>query len=219
MEIKFEHLATLILYEDDITLEEKEGIAEGTITKIQDLDDDPVFDWKHGDMISIDTFRDSGVYFINSDGTLIPNPDFSGSGYLTIPLYISKKFKNAYKAYEHYEYTHLELAYDDEFIQDTFGKFDSDFSFCIGKYDGFIDVSYPNDKENSFYFDEKLTKKSIIDWWEGSKLPQTSFEFSCYYGEDDYTEFGQKHLPENNGPYDIFPTWSIRAPRSWGGYH
>jgi hypothetical protein len=47
------------------------------------------YDLKHGDVLSFDEYRDveSQIAVLRDDGriTLIPNPDDSGSGYLTIP--------------------------------------------------------------------------------------------------------------------------------------
>ena len=52
-----------------------------------------------GDAIRYSSYRDTGTIFLGWDGELIPNPDLSGSGYLTIPLKVTKHFKNAVKYY------------------------------------------------------------------------------------------------------------------------
>uniref|UniRef100_A0A0G4F119 F-box domain-containing protein n=1 Tax=Chromera velia CCMP2878 TaxID=1169474 RepID=A0A0G4F119_9ALVE len=46
-------------------------------------------DLKFGDVLALGNFRDVGSAFVGLDFRLISNPDFSGEGYLTVPLSLS----------------------------------------------------------------------------------------------------------------------------------
>jgi hypothetical protein len=54
-------------------------------------------DWdvKAGDVISWSQGRPTETFFVTAEGTLLKNPDTSGSGYLTIPLSITSQFSDA----------------------------------------------------------------------------------------------------------------------------
>ena len=56
--------------------------------------------YNFGDLVAFSDYRDTGTYIIGKDGVLIPNPDYSNSGYLTIPYEItaglSKRIKRIF---------------------------------------------------------------------------------------------------------------------------
>lgn len=90
---------------------------------------------KHGDIINFGEDRQKYTYIYNaplpsSDPDFIKNPDASGSGYLTIPLSITKtiKTKDTLKYYSKVikklgvEFGDIELSVDDKTILNIFKK-------------------------------------------------------------------------------------------------
>ena len=55
---------------------------------------------KFGDVVAFSPYRDTKTYIVDINGNLIPNSDFSGAGYLTIPYEVTKYMKNATKFYQ-----------------------------------------------------------------------------------------------------------------------
>ena len=51
--------------------------------------------YNYGDLVSLSTYRDTGTMFIGKNGNLVGNPDYTSSGYLTVPYEITKYLKNA----------------------------------------------------------------------------------------------------------------------------
>ncbi|CAF0959835.1 unnamed protein product [Adineta ricciae] len=57
------------------------------------------WDVKPGDVISWSEGRPTETFFVTSEGTLLKNPDTSGSGYLTFPLSITSQFSDVLDSY------------------------------------------------------------------------------------------------------------------------
>ena len=80
---------------------------------------------KFGDIVSFSPYRDTKTYIVDINGNLIPNTDFSGSGYLTIPIEITKYMKNAIKYYKNIltnrDNANIYLRHDDLFIVKSYG--------------------------------------------------------------------------------------------------
>lgn len=76
--------------------------------------------YKYGDLIRFDEFRDNKTYIIGENGKLVKN--FGCDGYLYIPREITKNFDNATKIYPEdvFFYEIMELRYDDLLIRKVF---------------------------------------------------------------------------------------------------
>lgn len=179
-------------------------------TNVRDLEPLKSIDWKHGDIIHAPSRY---FWFIDKDGNIINNPDFSNAGYISIPLEISSKFKDARKSYRNIGYEHLELSHNDKYIVNKIGKFDDGFSFVILD-DEDIEVTFPDGKKNIFLFHKRLNKDLIMKWWEGSKLPQAKLKLTYYFDNTDKTKFYLKDAPD---PFLIPATWNATALGSNGG--
>lgn len=76
-----------------------------------------------GDVINLGQDRQKYAYVFTSNGGFIKNPDESGSGYLTVPLSITKSMKDAVGHYSGVirklgvEFGDIELGMNDAFIQ------------------------------------------------------------------------------------------------------
>ena len=55
--------------------------------------------YNFGDLVAFSAYRDTGTYIIGKEGNLVPNPDYSCSGYLTIPYEITQHLDNAVEKY------------------------------------------------------------------------------------------------------------------------
>lgn len=79
-----------------------------------------------GDIINLGQDRQKYAYVFTSDGGFIKNPDESGSGYLTVPLSITRSMKDAVGHYSGVirklgvEFGEIELGMNDAFIQKIF---------------------------------------------------------------------------------------------------
>ena len=179
-------------------------------TNVRDLEPLKSIDWKHGDIIHAPSRY---FWFIDEDGNIINNPDFSNAGYISIPLEISSKFKNARESYRNIGYEHLELSHNDKYIANKIGSFDEGFSFVILD-DEDIEVTFPDGKKNIFLFHKRLNKELIMKWWEGSKLPQAKLKITYYFDNSDKTKFYLKDSPD---PFLIPAAWNATALGSNGG--
>ena len=81
---------------------------------------------KFGDVVAFSPYRDTKTYIVDINGNLIPNPDFSGSGYLTIPLEVTKYMRNATKFYQNVlilrDNSNIYVRHDDLFIAKAYGS-------------------------------------------------------------------------------------------------
>ncbi len=82
-----------------------------------------------GDIVNFGDYRQSGCYFVGGSDehrVMVKNPDNSGSGYLTIPMVISKKFPNVLSHYSNVitkldnQITDVEIPNEDVMINKLF---------------------------------------------------------------------------------------------------
>ncbi len=117
--------------------------------------------YKFGDIIQFsDANRDTESYIVGRKGQLVLNPDLSCSGYMTIPLKITKRFFNAIKHYHDYitnveTYSvALELRSDDEWIIETFKRaFPKEWKIVVWYNDGefeYVSIDFGNGKSQDF---------------------------------------------------------------------
>ena len=78
-----------------------------------------VYSYNFGDLVAFSEYRDTDTYIIGKNGELISNPDYSASGYLTIPYEITQYLNNAVEKYSDVEPMYIDLRYDDKFILDN----------------------------------------------------------------------------------------------------
>ena len=98
--------------------------------------------WKLGNIFSFDYYRDTKTLIVGPNGVPIMNPDYSNSGYLTIPVEITEHFENAY---DHFKdiiddtdriSVCLELYGSDKYIYKLFNICDDDWIFELWFSDG-----------------------------------------------------------------------------------
>ena len=86
-----------------------ENIDSEIITNISQLPKDFYPEWRHGDILNTSNFRESGYFFINKNGDLHRNPDYSKAGYLTVPWVISNEFKSNFGAIPKKSHIYLKI--------------------------------------------------------------------------------------------------------------
>nr|QBK86425.1 MAG: hypothetical protein LCMAC102_02200 [Marseillevirus LCMAC102] len=113
--------------------------------------------------------RDCGSYVIGRNGEMIPNSDHSDSGYMTIPIKITKRLYNTMKYYHDYinnktTCADFELRHDDGWIIDTFGReFPKEWKKIVVTYNdgGFFMLEIESENGEVEFFDEMLTFDEI----------------------------------------------------------
>ncbi len=114
--------------------------------------------------------RDGGSYIVGCNGELIPNLDYSSSGYMTIPIKITKRLPNTMKYYHDYindktTCADFELRHNDGWIIDTFGReFPKEWKKIVVTYNdgGFfmLEIKFENG-EVEFFDDFKNLKNDV----------------------------------------------------------
>ena len=114
--------------------------------------------YNYGDLVAFSDYRDTGTCIIGKNGKLVDNPDYSGSGYLTIPYEITQHLNNAVEKYSEVEPTYIDLRHDDKFILDNINtksckiskKWEWKFTWSCGNE---LFVKFPNGTEHGFDVD------------------------------------------------------------------
>lgn len=128
-----------------------------------------------GDLLLTDDHRHVGTFIVGKENALLPNPDYSGSGHLTIPFEITQYLTDATRKYEsdEIEYTHIDLRPDDQFITDTFGMgsvpADSPFRFTWLPDQYEVYVLFPNGHEQNFQVGS--SRGDVLAAYSGSLPP------------------------------------------------
>jgi hypothetical protein len=103
-------------------------------------------EWNIGDVMALSDYRQTHTFIIGPDYKPIMNPDLSGSGYLSIPLIVTKLFDNPITHYD-------QIIKDDDtssislvvlpncsFIKEKYGRsFPEDWSIILWYSDGRLD--------------------------------------------------------------------------------
>lgn len=170
--------------------------------------------YKLGDILAFDDYRDVCTYIVGKDGLLVRNPDYSGSGYLSIPIEITKHLGNTYEHYQEHLISSdtcsvaLELRQDDGWILAKFGQaFPAELKQIIlwyswGKFDH-LWIDFGNGRDQEFgNHDEDF--EEILNYYEDTKEVQSSF-MAWYNIEGEI--------------YDLVQEWKekykLQLPRSW----
>jgi len=195
------------------------------IKSMKDLKKYNLYDgpYEFGDIVRLNEYRDTGTFFVGEKGELIENPDNSGSGYLTVPLEITKHFDDAIKKFEidYLEINDIELKYNDKLILDKINtknckiKENDNFILSYYFYDNTLEVIFPNGNHNRFDINE-LTANKIKKWYKSSQLQQSKITVEISVKDDDYIRFKKKY---KDNYYPKCPTtWSTDyGGGSYGG--
>ncbi|UJR29096.1 hypothetical protein I4U23_010310 [Adineta vaga] len=136
-------------------------------------------DWdvKPGDVISWSKERPTETFFVTSEGTLLKNPDKSGSGYLTIPLSISSQVSDVINYYSSVldtlgrdNVSSIELLPTDAFFATHFSKQPltasirnrTDINYSFDPNDEILYVTLPTNPNQSQDFPLNSTKLDDI---------------------------------------------------------
>ena len=209
------------IYLEGRTLEEDPDVDFENLHNISQLSN-YVEDYNFGDLVVTSDFRDTGTYIIGKDGRLVGNPDYSNSGYLTIPYEITKYLNNAIKKYGGYPISHIDLRYDDKFILENINtndcKVPKNWKYTLSG--DVLIVKFPNGKEHGFNF-EKTDACMIKLWYEGSQEPQAEIKVRFEVKDESLDRFKEKYGEENykwlSAKPEIPVTWSISYSGSGGG--
>ncbi|CAF0866203.1 unnamed protein product [Rotaria sp. Silwood1] len=149
-------------------------------------------DWdvKSGDVLSWSEGRPTETFFVTSEGTLLKNPDTSGSGYLTIPLSITSQFADAVDYFSSVldsigrnYVSSIELAPTDSFFKKQFSKAlppsiknRTDLSYSLDPNDEVLYVTLSSKPNQSQNFQLATTKiEDIIQWISTSNETKVKF--------------------------------------------
>ncbi|CAF0976375.1 unnamed protein product [Didymodactylos carnosus] len=180
-------------------------------------------DWdvSPGDVLSWAKYRASECYFVLDDGTLLKNPDRSGSGYLTIPFIITQHTRNVMMMYEYvlnelgkdYVST-IEMHPQDKFIVRNYGELPE--RMCTRNleyiYDPlekflYVHVTGTSGKSKEFKLGE-TTVKDIEQWYNGIKDEQAQLRVQYNFDGVQYQKYRDYKLQYET--IQIPKTWTIQ---------
>ena len=173
--------------------------------------------YNYGDLVAFSDYRDTDTFIIGKEGKLVYNPDYSGSGYLTIPYEITQYLDDATLKYSETEAMFIDLRYDDKLILEKINlknnKLPKDWKYTYYTIEKEIQVEFP-DKQHSFDVNN-TSAYQIKKWYKESNLEQSKLNVYCKIEGKNYDNFYNKHglyvLPK------IPSTWSITSKGSGGG--
>lgn len=182
---------------------------------------------KHGDVVSFDEYRDveSQIAVCRDDGTiaLVPNPDDSCSGYLTIPREVLVNVSDALDLYRvvitdskagYLGRINFNLSPQDKFIVDRLGQVPSDWYFDLSLQDGRVDelaIQIPGFQWENFDPDS-VTREAVEERRQSAaaRPPLVSIHVWVDLSNgDEYERYVKKY--GNPGTYGQFPN----VPSSW----
>ena len=108
-----------------------DGVADGSVKSpsASEIEKQLKIKLNVGDIVNFGDYRQIGCYFVGGTSehrVMVKNPDNSGSGYLTIPLVMSKKFSNVLSHYSDVireldnQITDVEISNEDVIIKKLF---------------------------------------------------------------------------------------------------
>lgn len=172
--------------------------------------------YNFGDLLSFDQYRDIDTKIIGKNGVLVSNPDYSGSGYLTIPFEITQYLDDATNKYKDIDVSCIDLRHDDKFIKENIGEIPKSWNFKFTKTDDdIISVEFPNRRVNDFEIGS-TNAQDIYDFYLGSQKEQATIKLYYSIKGEKYKEFrdkyGYKTVPDN-----LLKTWSVEYGSGGGG--
>ena len=192
---------------------------ESEIKNISQLSD-YVTNYNFGDLVAFSDYRDTGTYIIGKNGELIYNPDYSNSGYLTIPYEITQYLDDAVNKYQGVDTMYIDLRYDDIFIKTNINtsscKIKAEWNWKLTLYSGYmLYIKFPNGKEHGFDV-SKTSAYKIKKWYEASQKEQSKLKVFFKVKGKKYNKF-RKYTEKNREP-KIPSTWSYQFNGGGGGY-
>ena len=194
------------------------------------------YDLKHGDVLSFDEYRDveSQIAVSRDDGsiTLIPNPDDSGSGYLTIPKEVLANVSDALDLYRvvikesdvgQTGSINFNLSPQDKFVVDRLGQVPSDWLFDLVLITGEVtdfSIKIPGFEWDTFDLNS-LTRELVEErYLSGSPLVSIYVRVDLNNG-DEYeryvTKYGNTYSQFPNIPLSwLRASFGSRSDKSWG---
>tara|TARA_B100001093_G_C26838345_1_gene1019405 strand:- start:2245 stop:3003 length:759 start_codon:yes stop_codon:yes gene_type:complete len=184
-----------------------------------------VYKYNFGDLVAFSDYRDTDTYIIGKEGELVRNPDYSDSGYLTIPYEITKYLDNAVEKYSNVEAMYIDLRYDDKFILENINtksckileKWKWELTW---NYNNNLYVKFPNGKGHEFN-PKSSSAYTIKKWYEASHEEQTKVKVYYEISDASYYKFLEKYGKDNyewlHAEPKIPSTWSIQKSSSGGG--
>lgn len=178
-----------------------------------------VKDYNFGDLVAFSDYRDTATFFIGKEGKLIHNPDYSYSGYLTVPYEITQYLDNAVNKYKDLDPMFIDLRYDDKFVLENINTKSCkilkswNWKLIYSDYHGFT-VEFPDGKEHSFDINN-ISAYKIKKWYEASLKPQSKLKVKFKVEGLKYHKF--KKYSENNRNPKIPSTWSFSLGGCGGG--
>ncbi len=191
---------------------------ESDIKNISQLSD-YVTNYNFGDLVAFSDYRDTGTYIIGKNGELVYNPDYSNSGYLTIPYEITQYLYDAVNKYQGVDPMYIDLRPDDKFIKDNINtsscKIKEEWNWKITLYSGYmLYIKFPNGKEQGFDV-SKTSAYKIKKWYEASQIKQSKLKVFFQVKGEKYNKF-QEYSEILKEP--IIPsTWSYQLNGCGGG--
>ena len=179
-----------------------------------------VTNYNFGDLVTFSDYRDTGTYIIGKNGELVCNPDYSNSGYLTIPYEITQYLYDAVNKYQGVDPMYIDLRHDDKFIKDNINtsscKIKGEWNWKLTLYCGYmLHVKFPNGKEQEFEVD-KTSAYKIKKWLDASEKEQSTLK--VYFRVDDHKYDQFKEYSKHNGQKPKIPsTWSMHCNGGGGG--
>jgi hypothetical protein len=172
--------------------------------------------YNFGDLVSFSTYRDTGTMFIGKNGKLVGNPDYTDSGYLTIPYEITQYLKNATHKYKDIEYNYIDLRYDDDLLEKNIGKnLNPQYKYVYDLYEEKLWVDYPNKSQGEF--DLNCTSKEDIEsFYEGTKKEQAKIKVNLELRNSDIEKFKMKYGGTYKLP-EVPKTWKVQLGGGSGG--
>ena len=170
-----------------------------------------------GDAIKYSSYRDTETRFLGWNGELIENPDLSGSGYLTIPLEVTKHFKNAVKYYRNIlrgDTISIVLRRSDEWVVKKYGRRlpkGWTVTYWVHEIDiGQIYIEFDDGRGENF--DLFATYEEIKSYYD--KLDEPRVRYSLYLNADDYKNWGRY---EQSRDIKLPSSWKCTQNGSGGG--
>ena len=199
-------------------------IESDDINNISQLSDH-VKKYNFGDLVSFSEYRDTNTYIIGKEGNLVPNPDYSDSGYLTIPYEITQHLNNAVEKYSNVNPMFIDLRYDDKFILENINtkscKISKKWGWKLTRNDdNSLYVKFPNGTGHEFNV-ESTSAYIIKKWYEASQEEQAQIKVYYEIAGESYDNFLKKYGKDNYKWLSAMPkipsTWSIQHGSSGGG--
>ena len=178
-----------------------------------------------GDMLFLDSYRDSGTIIIGKNQELVHNPDYSGSGYLSIPYKITRFFRDATYKYKSIEYNSIDLRYDDKWVIDNLNtenfSIPDNWRIRLWNIYNTIEIFFTN-KINHMFNIENINAEKINNWYLSSSKPKIKIEVYYSIEGEKYVEFKKKYTTTDKYSWmsskPLIPdSWSIEGGQSGGG--